>query len=660
MLAVSNREDPRRGIVEDRGPAAENAGTDRADLRKWRSGVKTRTYLHVAVGCLAAVGHEARAQQRTMRPEDLFRLERITGIAWSPDGRRAALEIRHSRRWLDASIPTGVMAVVDATAGTLRVVSPPSMQHLGFYRARWSPDGRRLLFLSVDTNALIRPWVWTVGTDAPVQLTPLSVREGVGDPPLGVWTGSTHVAVIVDEPGQARAGPMHFAVTRGRNVAQAWRRAERGDSAAVMVAESLGPDTASASSRLISIDVRTGAARTLARGHLHRLSVSSDGTTLTYRSERPGFAAAPASTFFTPDAVGDAAYDRVNWGTHVHHVDARTGAVVPAPETQSPKDAVEPFGALRVENDTASGTTLWLVRAGKPELALWRGNEWVRDLRLGTAESIRYQAQDGRQLTGWILYPPGDRRADALPAVMIVYPGAEFTATPPGSLSAFREDFVHPQLFAALGYAVLLPSMPESERPLRDSALRALPNGVSPMLDTVVARGIVDSTRIAVYGQSAGGYATLGLITQTKRFRAAIASASYSNLVSLYGTFYGQFRYGDGGPPQRAQLLRMLQLERGYFGAGAPPWEVPDRYVGNSPITYVGQVDTPAMLIHGDSDFIPVQQAEEFFTALYRRDRRARLVRYAGEGHTISARANVLDMWTRVQSWLLELMPVKP
>lgn len=151
----------------------------------------------------------------------------------------------------------------------------------------------------------------------------------------------------------------------------------------------------------------------------------------------------------------------------------------------------------------------------------------------------------------------------------------------------------------------------------------------------------------------------MGLITQTSRFRTAIASASYSNLTSLYGSFYGQYRYGDAGSPQRAQVLRMLQFERGFYGADAPPWEQPERYRVNSPIWRVADVQTPLMLVHGDRDFVPIQQAEEFFTALYRQDKRVRFVRYAGEGHTITSRANVLDLWQRLTAWLEETMPAR-
>ncbi|NOT08229.1 MAG: S9 family peptidase [Gemmatimonadales bacterium] len=287
---------------------------------------------------------------------------------------------------------------------------------------------------------------------------------------------------------------------------------------------------------------------------------------------------------------------------------------------------------------------------------VWRANAWVRGVEAGRAEAIHYVSEDGQALTGWFLYPPGYVAGRPIPVVTVVYPSTVYGARAPGSLAVLNEDFEHPQLLAALGYGVVLPSMPEPGKPLQAGALDSLRSGVLPLLDTLIARGIADSSRIALLGQSAGGYATLGLVTQTSRFRSAIASASYGNLESLYGTFYGQYRYGDSGVPQRAVLLRMLQFERGYYGAGAPPWEAPERYRRNSPITRVADVRTPVMLIHGDADFVPVQQAEEFFTALYRQDKKVRLVRYAGEGHTISARANVLDMWRRIEEWLRETM----
>ncbi|MFN0106404.1 MAG: alpha/beta hydrolase family protein [Bryobacteraceae bacterium] len=187
-------------------------------------------------------------------------------------------------------------------------------------------------------------------------------------------------------------------------------------------------------------------------------------------------------------------------------------------------------------------------------------------------------------------------------------------------------------------------------------SVATLSAGVLPAVDAVIARGIGDTDRVALVGNSGGGFAVMGILTQTPRFRTAVASAGYSNATSLYGTFYGQYRYGDGGPPEKGLILRMLQMEKGFMGFQAPPWQEPDRYHRASPILQAGNVRTPLMLVHGYSDFVPVQQAEEVFTALSRQDLRRVFLRYLGEGHRISNRENVIDLWTRLREWLTETM----
>jgi len=290
---------------------------------------------------------------------------------------------------------------------------------------------------------------------------------------------------------------------------------------------------------------------------------------------------------------------------------------------------------------------------------IWRANEWMREIKTGHAEPITYNATDGTPLTAWLLLPPDHLPGTKLPLITHVYPGTMYSSRPPANFSLFRTDFNHAQLFAALGYAVLLPSMPEPKDPANVNTLSLLPNGVLPAIDAVIARGIADPDRIGLIGQSYGGFATMGLITQTNRFRSAIASAGYSNLFSLYGTFYGQNRYGDFGTPQKGQQLRVLQMEKGSFALGGPPWVKTDLYRAGSAIFSADKVQTPLMLIHGDLDFIPIQQDEEFFTALYRQDKRARFVRYHGEWHTIANRSNVLDLWQRIADWLSETMAVR-
>jgi len=437
---------------------------------------------------------------------------------------------------------------------------------------------------------------------------------------------------------------------------------------------------ATPSARLVLIDLRTGARRTLARGNIHRLTVSEDERLIAFLREKLG---QPVSSFF---AFTDAeeAYSAVNWGTERHVINAHTGAeaepsamivkrqpaqkskvVIPAPRPDARRLSVAPTDDAALFVASASdGTRLWLAGGGGRPLSssfeIWRANEWVSDLALGAAEPIKYTAIDGTPLTAWLLLPPNYVKGMKVPVVTIIYPGQVYGATPPSDFSPLQSGFEHPQLFAALGYAVLLPSMPAAKDPTESHSLQRLPIGVLPALDAVIAQGIADPDRIAVLGQSDGGFAVLGLITQTTRFRSAIASAGFSDFVSLYGTFYGQYRYGDAGRPETGQVLRMLQLEKGADGMDGPPWAQADRYRENSAVFQANKITTPLMLVHGDLDFIPIQQAEEFFTALYRQDKRASLVRYQGEGHTIANRANVLDLWHRIADWLTETMAPGP
>ena len=613
-----------------------------------------------------------------MQPKDLFRIREVGATAWSPDGRYVAIEFTRPGRTLDGSVPTNEIALLDVKVRTLHTLSSNATTYLGFFNAVWSPNGRRLAFLSVDTSAVVQPWIWTVGGKAPMPVRDVDLCVGFEDPPV-VWIGSDRIALLAWDLDAEKSGNLYFRILRGRNVADQWKRAFDARLPSVSVLESGRSPTVSApTARLVAIDLRTNARSTLAHGSIHRLSVSPDQRFIAFLREEPGIPGQPVAFYF---GLGDDIYDAVNWGTEHHIIDAQSGAEVapsstpagatkpaawrdptarfPRPDARLLSAATTGNAALYVAN-ASDGSHLWLCGgAGRPMSAcvqIWRANEWMREIKTGRVESITYTAADGTPLTAWLLLPPDYRPGAKLPVITVVYPGKMYGSAEPSSFSPYQTDFEHPQLFAALGYAVLLPSMPTPKNPVDSHALAPLSSGVLPALDAVIARGIADADRIAVIGQSDGAFATLGMITQTTRFRSAIASAGFSDFVSLYGTFYGQYRYGDAGPAQKGQVFRMLQLEKGALGLVGPPWVEPDRYRANSAILRADKVETPLMLVHGDLDFIPIQQAEEFFTALYRQDKRAVFVRYQGEWHTISNRANVLDLWRRIADWLSETM----
>jgi dipeptidyl aminopeptidase/acylaminoacyl peptidase len=138
---------------------------------------------------------------------------------------------------------------------------------------------------------------------------------------------------------------------------------------------------------------------------------------------------------------------------------------------------------------TARG--LWIAGGGGRPLAsareIWRANEWMRQIRPGRAESLSYADASGRPLTAWLLLPPDYAVGTKAPVVTIVYPGTVYGAAPPSSFLMFQTRADHPQLFAALGYAVLLPSMPAPPDPADSHALGLLLASVMPAVDAVIA-----------------------------------------------------------------------------------------------------------------------------------------------------------------------------
>jgi dipeptidyl aminopeptidase/acylaminoacyl peptidase len=619
--------------------------------------------------------------QRKFQPEDLFRIRSVDDVAWSADGLYAAVELHRPSRTLGTAVSSEI-ALLDVKSRALRTLSSNADTYMGFFRVRWSPNGRRLAFLSADASASVRAWIWTPGRGSASPLRELDIRAGfIGDQAMA-WVDDDHIALLAWDIGAKKHGPLYTEILRGRNSADDWKRAVQGRSPSVSVLESgTYTERKEPSARLVVVDVRTNATRTLLRGKLHNLNVSANGRFVKFDQEEPGFPGQAVSSYFqlaTPDV--DTAYMAVNRGTATHVIDERSGVEVatssmPDAEVKPPPSAdngatpprpdatwlssAPAGGAALYSSNASDGSRLWLCGGGaqsKPSCTeIWHANEWIREIKTGRVESILYKATDGSALTAWLLLPPDYSAGTKLPMITIVYPGTMYEAQVPFTFSLYFANFWgHPQLFAALGYAVLLPSMPPAKN--QSNTLETLPDGVLPAVDAVIARGIADPDRVAVAGQSDGGFATVGLITETNRFRSAIESAGFSDLVSLYGTFYGQYRYGDAGPPEQGQALRMLQMEKGFGGLGGPPWVDTDLYRAGSAVLSAGKVETPLMLIHGDLDFIPIQQDEEFFTALLRQDKRAEFVRYGGEWHTISNRANVLDLWKRVADWLAETM----
>jgi len=335
-------------------------------------------------------------------------------------------------------------------------------------------------------------------------------------------------------------------------------------------------------------------------------------------------------------------------------LDLRSGAMTalswPSDGAQLLDFAQEHDTAVHAGSDR-TGARLWISSPafGRPRMIV-ETNAWLQDVAEGEIRRVDYRGLAGDELTGWLILPIDHEPGRRYPLITWVYPGYVFGGHGrPTMLSIAGHHANNPQLLAARGYAVLFPSMPLApEGEPADPYYMA--NGVLPAVDAAIEMGIADPGRLGLMGHSYGGYGTYALITQTHRFRAAVALAGITDFVSAYGQFDARFRYEADA---HEHLLVMSVAET---RLGATPWNDAERYVRNSPLFAAGQVQTPLLIIQGDMDYVPLQQGEQFFSALYRQGKRSRFVRYWGEGHVFQSPANIQDMWQQIFRWFDEFL----
>ena len=351
--------------------------------------------------------------------------------------------------------------------------------------------------------------------------------------------------------------------------------------------------------------------------------------------------------------------------TEYYLVDLSSHAKVPIPKPD-PSARIVDFNpqtnAALMMAATRRGTFLWFSYPNSHNpLQIVETNTFLRGIAEGEPIRIEYRSIDGRALNGWVILPVNYRKGKKYPLVAWVYPGQTYGKTPPVLTNLNMLPPLNPQLLSAHGYAVLFPSIPIDPPGNVSEVYFELANGVIPAVDKVIDMGIADPKGLGIMGQSWGGYAAYSLITQTTKFRAAAALAGITDYTSLYGEFAAETRYSDF--PQELKSLLMYDIEGTAWydqRLGVPPWKDTARYLRNSPIFYVERVQTPVLIIQGDMDYVPLQQGEQFFSSLYRQNKRARFVRYWGEGHVLESPANIRDMWQRVYDWFDEFLVPTP
>ena len=270
---------------------------------------------------------------------------------------------------------------------------------------------------------------------------------------------------------------------------------------------------------------------------------------------------------------------------------------------------------------------------------------------IGTAESFEtvVPLHDGRlkAVRTAVLLPPGARRGDRLPAVVEVYGGNDLSRLARGYGGGYVAEIPAP-IFTTRGFAVLLVDAPLGPEGRPGQPIEELRDVVLPQVYRAAELGYIDIGRVALAGQSYGGYCTAGLISTTNLFRAAVAVDGSYDL----GGGYGFLQPGDDNGD-------VWYAEKGQGRMGQPPWSDLRRYLDNSPYYRADRIRTPLLIIHGREDRAsPATQAEMMFIGLRRLGRTAQLAVYEGEGHVISRwePEHAVDAANRVLDFLRRYM----
>ncbi len=306
-----------------------------------------------------------------------------------------------------------------------------------------------------------------------------------------------------------------------------------------------------------------------------------------------------------------------------------------------------------VRDGDRPGETLWLADSGGDERrAVVDLNSHLAGKTFGVRKRFRFRTNDGEEVGARILLPPGWTPGRPCPTVVSIYPGESPSQRP----YAFDDgDIPSHQLLAARGFTVLQPDIPYDEEAPYDPS-RACDGAVLPALNEAVRLGYVDNQRVALEGSSFGGYGVVTVLCNTGRFRAAIASAPTTDLVSTYGAMPDALSPGGYRQAVRS-TFGVTWCEDGDGGMGAPVWERPLRYVVNSPVFWLDRITTPLLLVAGAGDVIvPWSQAAEVFIGLRRLGRRCTLLVYRGEEHGGWSLPNRRDLIERVLGWLNEYL----
>jgi dipeptidyl aminopeptidase/acylaminoacyl peptidase len=558
------------------------------------------------------------------------------GIAWSPDSRHIAFfsdaEDHDQSQLYLADIDGGAARKLTSLTGALA-------------NASWSPDGKKIAFLFTENAPRANP------------VMPMAPETGV----------------IADKVYEQRLAVVDVASVKIRQLSPPdmyvyeYDWSPDGKSFAVIAAHGAG-DAKWYVAQLYALDAESGLLKPIYKPRL-QIAVprwSPDGKSIAFIEGLMSDEGVIGGDIFVVPATGGSARDvtpRIqaspsdpHWQTpdkilFAENIDGEPGVatVELASGTVSQlwtgpwalKDFIWGPANISLAADGHNSAVLRQSLDHPPEI--WAGpvGEWKQITHTnqgvhgdwGEMKSVHW-TNDGMKIQGWLMYPKGYDPGRRYPMVVVAHGGPAGATSP-----AWPYRFFNTYELSAYGYFVFYPnprgSFGEGEKFTQGNVkdfgygdFRDIMAGV----DEVLKSFPVDKNRIGITGWSYGGYMTMWAVTQTHRFRAAVAGAGIANWQS----YYGENDIDEWMIP--------------YFGASV--YDDPAMYAKSAPITFIKNVKTPTLVLVGDRDGeCPAPQSREFWHALKTLGVETELVIYPGEGHVFNQADHQQDVMERLVAW---------